>query len=94
MGLVAQLVKAKAVLDTELSIARNREDELRVALERLRPVTSQADAIQDYLASQRKILEQRAARQQLIKESGLNLRELATNLKAPIDAVRARKPRG
>lgn len=88
---VNELREAKAKIDTEFDKARKREDDLRVKLEGLRPVQSDSDAIQGYLASQRKALEQRAARQQLIKESGLNLRELATNLKAPIDAAMARK---
>lgn len=53
-----------------------------------KPLTS---AIQSYLARQRTILEERAARKQLIKDSGIDLKLLADNLKAPIDAARARR---
>lgn len=52
---------------------------------------SNAEAIQGYLAQQRKNLEERAARMQLIRESGLDLSQLAADLKSPLDAAMARK---
>lgn len=71
--------------------ARAREDSLREKLDALRPKDDDTNAIQAYLASQRRQLEDRAARKKLIRESGLDLKELARDLKAPIDAAMARK---
>lgn len=66
-------------------------DKLTDALEALVGKETVGDAIQGYLARQRQNLEERAARMQVIRESGVNLAELGRNLKAPIDAAMARK---
>lgn len=89
--LVSKIRAHKAEVDKAFEEARAKEDELRVKLEEARPQRSTGNDIQDYLAAQRKNLEARAARQQMIRESGINLKELASNLKAPIDAARARR---
>lgn len=89
--LVSEIRRHKAKVDAEFDKARKREDELRVKLESLRPNDNTTDAIQGYLASQRKALEQRAARQQLIKDSGISLKELASGLRSPIDSAMARR---
>ena len=89
--LVSKIRAHKVEVDKAFEEARAKEDELRVKLEEARPQRSIGNDIQDYLAAQRKNLEARAARQQMIRESGINLKELASNLKAPIDAVRARR---
>ena len=89
--LVSKIRAHKVETDKAFEEARAKEDELRVKLEEARPQRSTGNDIQDYLAAQRKNLEARAARQQMIRESGINLKELASNLKAPIDAVRARR---
>ncbi|ARB11076.1 hypothetical protein JG012_00008 [Pseudomonas phage JG012] len=89
--LVSKIRAHKVEVDKAFEEARAKEDELRVKLEEARPQRSTGNDIQDYLAAQRKNLEARAARQQMIRESGINLKELASNLKAPIDAVRARR---
>lgn len=89
--LVSKIRAHKVDVDKAFEEARAKEDELRVKLEEARPQRSTGNDIQDYLASQRKNLEARAARQQMIRESGINLKELASNLKAPIDAARARR---
>lgn len=89
--LVSKIRAHKVEVDKAFEEARAKEDELRVKLEEARPQRSTSNDIQDYLAAQRKNLEARAARQQMIRESGINLKELASNLKAPIDAVRARR---
>ena len=60
-------------------------------LDKLKPKEPASVVIQDYLASQRRSLDERAARKQLIKDSGINLKELARDLKSPIDAAMARK---
>lgn len=89
--LVTKIRAHKVEVDKAFEEARAKEDELRVKLEEARPQRSTGNDIQDYLAAQRKNLEARAARQQMIRESGINLKELASNLKAPIDAARARR---
>ncbi|ALH23818.1 hypothetical protein FDH70_gp12 [Pseudomonas phage PaMx25] len=89
--LVTKIRAHKVEVDKAFEEARAKEDELRVKLEEARPQRSTSNDIQDYLAAQRKNLEARAARQQMIRESGINLKELASNLKAPIDAARARR---
>lgn len=89
--LVSKIRAHKVEVDKAFEEARAEEDELRVKLEEARPQRSTGNDIQDYLAAQRKNLEARAARQQMIRESGINLKELASNLKAPIDAARARR---
>lgn len=89
--LVSKIRAHKVEVDKAFEEARAKEDELRVKLEEARPQRSTGNDIQDYLAAQRKNLEARAARQQMIRESGINLKELASNLKAPIDAARARR---
>ena len=89
--LVSKIRAHKVEVDKAFEEARAKEDELRIKLEEARPQRSTGNDIQDYLAAQRKSLEARAARQQMIRESGINLKELASNLKAPIDAARARR---
>lgn len=89
--LVSEIRRHKVKVDAEFDKARKREDELRMKLESLRPNDNTTDAIQGYLASQRKALEQRAARQQLIKDSGISLKELASGLRSPIDSAMARR---
>ena len=89
--LVSKIRAHKVEVDKAFEDARAKEDELRVKLEEARPQRSTGNDIQDYLAAQRKNLEARAARQQMIRESGISLKELASNLKAPIDAARARR---
>lgn len=89
--LVSKIRAHKVEVDKAFEEARAKEDELRVKLEEARPQRNTGNDIQDYLAAQRKNLEARAARQQMIRESGINLKELASNLKAPIDAARARR---
>lgn len=89
--LVTKIRAHKVEVDKAFEEARAKEDGLRVNLEEARPQRSTGNDIQDYLAAQRKNLEARAARQQMIRESGINLKELASNLKAPIDAARARR---
>jgi hypothetical protein len=89
--LVREIRRHKAKVDAEFDKARKREDELRMKLESLRPNDNTTHAIQDYLASQRKVLEQRAARQQMIKDSGISLKELASGLRSPLDSAMARR---
>jgi hypothetical protein len=53
-------------------------------------VTSQ-DAIQAYLANQRKLLEDRAIKLKMIADSGINLKDLSEGLKSPLDSFLSRK---
>ncbi len=89
------LAEGRLMIDqakAKLAEYENREAELTEQIERLRPKhNTNSDAIQGYLASQRKQLEARGARKRLIAESGLDLKELAKDLKSPLDAAMARK---
>lgn len=78
-------------LTKQFEAERQEEDDLRARVEKLRPRSTNADAIQDYLAAQRKRLEERGARQKLLAESGVDLKELAKDLKSPLDSAMARK---
>lgn len=77
----------------ELANAQKAEDEIKDKLTLLEPSSrvQVTHTIQAYLERQKENLEMRAQRMKLIRESGINLKELAKDLKSPIDAVRARK---
>jgi uncharacterized coiled-coil protein SlyX len=83
----AALVEGQDVLKAEVA----KEDGLRAKLDALRPADDEPAAIQQYLAAQRKKLEERGARQDLIRESGIDLKALARDLRSPLDAAMARK---
>lgn len=74
-----------------LQDAQNEVANLEARLEDI--IKGSSNVLTDYHARQRQLLEERAARQQLIKDSGINLSELAANLKSPIDAAMSRKTR-
>lgn len=79
-------------LKQEVDAMAIREADLHAAIEAKTDRRSDnVGAIQAYLASQRKILEQRGARKTMIRESGLDLKALAAGLRAPIDSAMARK---
>lgn len=71
--------------------AQNKEAQLQHAWEKEQPAQKDSDAIQAYLAAQRKRGEERAARQALIAESGIDLKALARDLRSPLDSAMARK---
>lgn len=48
-------------------------------------------AIQGYLARQRQVLVERGERLALLKESGINLKELSRNLRSPLDSAMTRR---
>lgn len=73
----------------ELVDAQNEVARLEAQLKESSPTNS--STIMDYLARQRQNLEDRGARKQLIKESGLDLKQLAKDLKSPLDAAMERK---
>lgn len=55
------------------------------------PRETHAETVRHYLASQRHILEQRAARKLMLDSSGINLNELARSLRSPLDSAMARR---
>lgn len=73
----------------ELVDAQNEVASLEAQIKEASPNNS--STIMDYLARQRQNLEDRGARKQLIKESGLDLKQLAKDLKSPLDAAMERK---
>lgn len=54
-------------------------------------IETSENAIISYLESQQIVLEERAAKQKMILDSGINLKELAQGLKSPLDVSLARK---
>jgi hypothetical protein len=73
-------------------ILMEREAAVHDKLIALKPSERESNmtAIQAYLASQQRNLEHRAARKELIADSGIDLSQLAKDLKAPIDVAIAR----
>lgn len=95
-GVEAELENIDAwVAKAQEEQARLREtrDDLVARQETLLPSENvrNTNAIQGYLAAQTKILEARGEKKLLLKESGLDLKELARDLKSPLDAAMARK---
>jgi hypothetical protein len=99
-SLEAQLAKAVArtkevrealeYVNKELAKAIKAEDALRDQMV-LSPKASNTLAIKGYLDMQKQVLEERRMRQQVLRSSGVDLKELTRNLKSPIDAAMARK---
>lgn len=97
--LVAKIAEAKLNLSDrqdalqlakqELVDAQNEVARLEAQLTEASP--NNANTIMDYLQRQQKNLEERGARKQLIKDSGLDLKQLAKDLKSPLDAAMERK---
>ena len=56
-----------------------------------KPVETSQTAIQSYLKSEQSVLEERGVRLEMIARSGIKLKDLADNLKSPLDASLARK---
>jgi hypothetical protein len=68
-----------------------KENELADKLMKVSPPDDNASAIRAYLDAQVAKGAERAARKKLILESGLDMKELARDLKSPLDAAMARK---
>lgn len=89
---VESLRQAKEKLNSEFEAERQKEDDMRAELEAKNPnVDNTPNAIQGYLAAQNKLLQERAAKKQILKESGIDFKELQSGLRAPIDSVMSRK---
>lgn len=84
--LIERMDKHKAEFDTAYREERQKLDDLRARLQESEPEDGTPQAIRNYLDAQQKILAQRAQRKALIRESGIPLKELAENLRAPIDS--------
>ena len=69
-----------------------KRDELQKQFDALQPPSHRQHtaAVQGYLAAQRAALEARGEIKTAIKEAGLNLKQLAGRMRAPIDAARQR----
>lgn len=70
-----------------LNAARADLDALIAQVPSFATSTDNVQAIQDYLGQQASALEERGFRMKLIKESGLDLKALAADLKSPLDAA-------
>ena len=56
-----------------------------------KPIETSQTAIQSYLRSEQGVLEERGVRLEMIARSGIKLKDLADNLKSPLDASLSRK---
>lgn len=89
---VEGLRQAKEKLNSEFEAERQKEDDMRAELEAKNPnLDNTPNAIQGYLAAQQKLLEERAAKKQILRDSGVDFKELQRGLKAPIDTAMSRK---
>lgn len=86
-----EITATKNKVDAEHAAQLAEVDKLTLELEAVQGKETVGDAIQGYLARQRKNLEERAERMRAISQSGVNLGELARKLKAPIDSAMSRK---
>lgn len=78
----ASYSKAKALLDA----ARAELDALIAEEPAFASSTDNIHAIRGYLDQQQKVLAERGEKMRLIRESGLDLKALAADLKSPLDA--------
>jgi hypothetical protein len=86
------LYKERDLLSKKISNLELDADKLLTKIDSKISKNSGGSTVQDYLASQRKVLETRASVQALVIESGVNLAELQKAISpAPIDAARKRR---
>lgn len=88
---LANIISRYNKLEKEIKSIQQIINELAVQAELENPKETNQDAISGYLASKNKSLEDRAHRIKLITESGIQLKDLAQNLRSPIDARLSRK---
>lgn len=88
---IAEVEKALAEGKSLLIKKRQACDDLINKLVAIRPKDDTPSAIQQYLASQKKLLHERGERRKLISESGLDLKQLAADVKSPLDAALSRR---
>jgi hypothetical protein len=101
-ALEAELEDTKAAIDEYRAVIDEANDKLKALYIVEQDLTNKvnaatpsgnknADAIQAYFAQQQRNLQDRAARKAMIKESGIDLAELARGLKSPLDNAMSRK---
>lgn len=74
----------QAIVDAQNEVGRIEDEIAKLSKTADNPITS-------YLARQREVLAERGARKDLIKESGIDLKQLAKDLKSPLDSAMSRK---
>lgn len=80
----------KADCETAFKAAQEEVDFLTVEMEKLQPAQSVTNTIQEYHASQRKLLDERAEKLKSLRSLGVDFKELL-RVKAPIDSAMGRK---
>jgi len=91
---VLELERIQAEVGKELTDARLERDRLHDERLKLIPVESNQNVIQNYLASQKRILAERARMQGVLSSTGVDLRGLAKlTQRAPIDVAMMSRPR-
>lgn len=81
-------IRNQAVKDHDVAM---RKHDALIDLQNKHGVESNTQSIQNYLASQQRKLEERAARSAILKDSGINLKQLARDLKSPLDSAMGRR---
>jgi hypothetical protein len=89
VDLAASLAEENRIKRT-VEATKDQIVQLSVALEKLEPKPTLTNVIQDYHASQKRALQERADRMIALKATGIDFKKLL-NLKAPIDAAMSRK---
>lgn len=93
---ITELNTAKGKIDSQINDYAVREARIHDRILALQTTTDNTDAIQSYLARQKKNLENKGLQMQTIKESGVKLGEVLKSVSpAPIDqAMRRKNTRG
>ena len=86
-----QLVQEFGLLQNQVFEKTKEVHALAEQVANAKPVETSQTAIQSYLRSEQGVLEERGVRLEMIARSGIKLKDLADNLKSPLDASLARK---
>jgi hypothetical protein len=86
-----QLVQEFGLLQNQVFEKTKEVHSLAEQVANAKPVETSQTAIQSYLRSEQGVLEERGVRLEMIARSGIKLKDLADNLKSPLDASLARK---
>lgn len=88
------LAKQISLVEREIAEAQSRLINLQLAQDSLiveQEIEHPQAVIQQYLAASRRILQNRGVKMKLIADSGIDLKQLASDLKSPLDASFAKR---
>jgi hypothetical protein len=91
-SLLAELSVVQDEVTRRRDESNQKADDIRARIEKLKPKNGTTAVIQQYLASQKKLLADRGARRLALADAGIDLKELAKSVnKSPLDQSMARK---